>query len=332
MQQVTLGQSGKKVPAIGFGLMGLTWRPKTVSREEAIQVMRYAYEQGALFFNGGEFYGVPPNVNANLDLINAFFEQYPDAKDNVFLSIKGGLGPGLVPDGSPENVRRCVNNVLEHLKGSGKKLDLFECARVDKNVPIEVTIGELAKCVQEGLIGHIGLSEVSANSIRKAHAVHPISAVEVEFSLWSRDILFNGVYDTCRELGIPIVAYSPLGRGVLTGQIRSAESLPEGDMRHHFDRFKEENLRHNLQLVEKLGAIAKTKGCTLPQLALTWVLSHEGVMVIPGATKVERIQENMQAASVHLSSQELAEIKSLLDAFEVKGGRYNAHAEAHLDG
>ncbi|OZJ02813.1 hypothetical protein BZG36_05220 [Bifiguratus adelaidae] len=150
--------------------------------------------------------------------------------------------------------------------------------------------------------------------------------------MFTRDILSNGVYDTCRELGIPVVAYSPLGRGVLTGQIQTVDAFPEGDIRRQFDRFQEENLRHNVQLVQKLEPIAKAKHCTVAQLSLAWVLSHEGVIIIPGATKINRIEENAGSGRVSLSAQDLAEIKSILDAFEVKGGRYNAASAAYLEG
>ena len=200
--------------------------------EEALKAMRTALQLGANFWNGGELYG-PPDHNS-LQLLAQYFTKYPEDADKVVLSIKGGASPSG-PDGSEVGVRRSVDNCLKLLDGK-KKLDMFECARVDPKVPIEETIKVLATYVKEGKIGGISLSEVRAESIRRAAKVHPICAVEVEVSLWSTDPLTNGIASTCKELDIPLVAYSPLGRGFLTGDIRKKSDLGEGDMRHHRKR------------------------------------------------------------------------------------------------
>ena len=214
--QLTL--SSKSIGPIGYGLMGLTWRQPHLlpSQATAFSAMSTALSQGANFWNGGELYGSPDRNSCHL--LREYFTENPEAAEKIVLSIKGGLKKGqLVPDGSEENVRRSVEDCLEVLGGT-KKIDVFECARVDHNVSIEDTVGYLAKLVEEGKIGGIGLSEVRASTISRAAKVHPIAAVEVELSLWVTDILRNGVAETCARLDIPIVAYSPLSRGMLAGR------------------------------------------------------------------------------------------------------------------
>lgn len=245
----------------------------------------------------------------------------------MVLSIKGGLNLAtLTADGSPEGIKRSIENLLSLLDGK-KKIDIFECARVDKKVPIETTIREIAEYVKAGKVGGIGLSEVSAATIRRAHAVHPIAGVEVEFSLWSTEILENGVAATCAELGIPIIGYSPLGRGFLTGQIRSRDDLADNDMRRHFDRFQPGNFEKNLKLVDEVNKIATRKGITPGQLVLAWIKHQSGrnglpvIIPIPGAVKDIRVEENM--AKVDVTDEEVAEINAILKSIEIVGGRYN---------
>jgi pyridoxine 4-dehydrogenase len=270
----------------------------------------------------------------NLQLLNRYFTKYPEDASRVILSVKGCFDLAtLTPEGSPEGVRKSVDNVLRILDGK-KKVDIFECARVDRNTPIETTISTLAEYVKEGKIGGIGLSEASAQTIRKAHTVHPIAAVEVEFSLWSTEIKSNGVASTCAELNIPIVAYSPLGRGFFTGEIKSPNDFPEGDFRRHMDRFQPDVFYKNMELVDKVKAIAERKGCTPAQLALGWVRAHNGkegmptIIPIPGATTAERIVENMK--EVELSEADMAEIDKMLESITVLGGRYFEKAEDSL--
>ena len=240
-----------------------------------------------------------------------------------------------MPDGSEENIRRSVDACLAMLEGK-KKLDIFECARVDPKTPIETTVGVLATYVKEGKLGGISLSEVRAETIRRAHKVHPICGVEVELSLWSTDILTNGVAATCAELGIPVVAYSPLGRGFLTGEIRKKSDLPEGDFRHHMPRFQEDVFDKNIKLVDELQKLAKKKNCTGAQLALAWVKQLSGsegmpvIIPIPGATTEKRVIENLK--DVTLDKADMDEINEILGKVEVHGGRYPAAQQAMLDG
>ncbi|ORY13773.1 NADP-dependent oxidoreductase domain-containing protein, partial [Clohesyomyces aquaticus] len=263
---------GKEVGNIGYGLMGLTWRASPPSNEQAMKAMKTALACGCNAWNGGEFYG-PPDRNS-LHILNEYFTKYPEDAEKVVLSIKGGANPkNHSPDGSRENIQRSINECLKVLDGK-KFLDLFECARVDPNTPIEDTIGYIAEFIKAGKLGGISLSEVGAESIRRAAKVHKISAVEVEFSLWSTDILENGVAEACAELDIPIVAYSPLGRGFLTGQFKKFEDLPEDSMLRLFPRFQPDVFDENLKLVTEVEKIASKKGCSNVQIAMGWVIAH----------------------------------------------------------
>uniref|UniRef100_UPI00334356CA NADP-dependent oxidoreductase domain-containing protein n=1 Tax=Lipomyces chichibuensis TaxID=1546026 RepID=UPI00334356CA len=313
---------GNPIGPVGFGLMGFTWRPTLTPDDQAFATMKRAIEHGATFFNGGEFYGMPvPTLN--LDLINRFFTKYPEYADKVVLSIKGGVDLKIfAPNGSPEFVRESVENIIKHL-GTAKKLDLFECARVDRNVPIETTVAALGELVKEGLIGGISLSEVKPETIRRAAAVHKISAVEIEYSLWSTEARDLGVLSTSAELGIPVIAYSPLGRGFLTGQIRSRKDFNEDDYRLHFERYSEENFAVNLQLVDEITKLAQKKGIKPSQLAISWIKKHEDV--IPGLHIIP-IPGNL-ALVEPLTDDEFAEIGAILDKIEIKGGRYFKHHE-----
>jgi pyridoxine 4-dehydrogenase len=286
--------------------------------------MKAALESGSNFWNGGEFYG-PPNANS-LHLLYDYFKMYPEDSDKVVLSIKGGALPGtFTPTGDKAGLIRSIKECLKILDGT-KKIDIFECGRVDPKVPIEETVGYLAEFVAAGKIGGIGLSEVSAATIRRAAAVHPIAAVEVEFSLFSTDIQTNGVAATCAELDIPIVAYSPLGRGFLTGQIKSFSDVTE--FQKMGPRFHEENFHKNLELVETIKKVAERKGCTSAQLAIGWVTAHSGaeagvaqpiIIPLPGATTVSRVQENMK--DVQLTTEDMKEIDEILVTMPVQGPR-----------
>ncbi|KAK0104703.1 Pyridoxine 4-dehydrogenase [Cadophora gregata] len=323
---------GKEIGPIGFGLMGMTWRKQPQSEEQSFKALRASLEAGANFWNAGEFYGTP-DFNS-LTLLNKYFTKYPEDAEKVVLSIKGGL-VNMKPDGSPEGIKTSVENCLILLDGK-KSIDIFECARVDKNTPIETTMKALEEFVKAGKIGGIALSEVSAASVRRAAEVTKIVAVEVELSLWSTDILSNGVAAACAEHNIPVIAYSPIGRGMLTGQIKSPDDIPEGDMRKTMPRFLPENFSKNLDLVKELESLAKQKGCTPAQLALAWTRSiskkngNPEVIPIPGATTVERIFENSK--DITLTSDELKAIESVLSSFSVAGQRYDSHGMAHVEG
>ncbi|XXG99355.1 hypothetical protein Hte_005692 [Hypoxylon texense] len=318
--------AGKAVGPVGFGLMGLTrpWAP--TEYPEAMKVMKTALDQGANFWNGGMFYG-PPDANS-LQLLKYYFENNPEDAEKVVLSIKGAYDvKTLTPTGSPEAIRASVDEALRVLGGT-VKIDVFECARVDPTVPIETSVKALAELVKEGKIGGIGLSEANATTIRRAHAVHPIAAVELELSLFTPDALTNGVVDTCHELGIPIIAYSPVSRGWLTGQFRTVDDLPENDMRRRFPRFHPDNFDKNFKLVEAVEAVAKRKGATVPQVAISWV-RRQGTIPIPGSTKVERVVENCK--DVPLDEEDLAELRRIMDTIPIVGERYGGKFEEQLN-
>lgn len=323
--------AGHKIHSTGYGLMGLTWAVygDPVPYDEAFTAMKAALDTGANFWNGGEFYG-PVEANS-LQLLNAYFTKYPEDAAKVVISIKGGALPGqAIPDGSPENVRRSIDECLKQLDGK-KKLDLFECARVDPKTPIEVTLRTAKEYVDAGKIGGICLSEASEASIRRAAKVVKVEGVEVEFSLWSTEILDNGVAKACAELDIPIIAYSPLGRGFLTGQIKKLDDLGENDFRRHMPRFSPENFDKNIKIVEEIEELAKKKGVTSGQIGLAWVkkmAERPGmpkVVPIPGSKSPSRIREN--AVDVILSEQEMKEIDGILKSIDIAGGRYPHHTE-----
>lgn len=323
--------TGKEVGEIGYGLMGLTWRQNPPSQEQSFEAMRTALSLGANNWNGGELYGSPERNS--LHLLNEYFTKYPGDADKIVLSIKGGLKPGqMEPDGSKTGVQRSIDECLKVLDGK-KFLDLFECARVDPKVSIEDTVGFIADYVKAGKLGGISLSEVGANSIRKAHSVHPISAVEVEFSLWATEILENDVASTCAELGIPIIAYSPLGRGFLTGRYKKHSDLEADSPLHHFPRFQPDVFDENVKLLHAVEDIAKQKGVTPAQIAVGWVLAQSGtknmptIIPIPGATTSARIEENMKPAK--LNEEDMKALSEILEKFPPIGGRYHKAAE-HL--
>ena len=294
--------------------------------------MKAALDTGANFWNGGTFYG-PPNANS-ITLLKAYFDAYPEDREKIVISIKGGLAANMVPDGSPETVQKEVKDCLQAM--GIKSLDIFECARVDPKVPVETTVKALADLVKAGKLRGIGLSEVKAETIRRAHKVHPIAVVEIELSLWATESLRNGVVSNCAELDIPLVAYSPIGHGFLTGQIKSVDDIPADDMRRTFPRFQPENFSKNLDLVHELERLAKKKACTPAQLAISWVRSLSGtggrgvIIPIPGATTAERVQENSK--TVEMTEADHAEIDDILAKTDVIGGRYGGAIAALSDG
>ncbi|KAJ5610692.1 hypothetical protein N7510_007411 [Penicillium lagena] len=320
---------GKPVSQNGLGLMRLTWKDDVTPDEKAFKVLKAALAAGVNVWNGADFYGT--SDNNSLHLVNRYFTAYPEDADKVVLTIKSGIVDmrTFTMDCSPAGVRNFVDRANAILDGK-KKIDLFGCGRVDKNVPIEETVGALAELVREGKIGGIQLSEVSAATIRRAAKVAKIDMVEAEISLWATDVFENGVAEACAELNIAMVAHTPLGAGMLTGQIKSLDDMPANDYHRFFPRFQPGNFDTNLKLVEKLKQLAEKKQCTAAQLALCWVKaqsSRPGMpFIIPvfGARAEARVAEN--ATHIDLSSADLEDIKAILDSFPVAGGRYPAAA------
>ena len=307
-----------------LNLIDLTWRETPIPDSQAFAAMKAALNSGINFWNGGELYG-KPGANS-LHLLNRYFTKYPSDANKVIISIKGGMAPGkMAPDGSAKNIRRSIDECLKVLDGK-KFLDIFEPARQDPNVPLEETMNAMAQYVKEGKLGGIGISEVTAQQIKAAAAIHPIAAVEVELSIQTPDILTNGVASTCGELNIPIIAYSPLGRGLLTGQISKPSDIDPSDIRHHLPRFSAENMSKNAEMGAEIQKLAKAKDCTPAQIALAWVRSQSGrdgfgvIIPIPGSTTESRAVENSRELS--LSEAELREIEGIMGKHEVKGGRY----------
>ncbi|OLN81086.1 Pyridoxal reductase [Colletotrichum chlorophyti] len=319
--------NGQQVGQIGYGLMGLTWRPQPCSEEQAFEAMRAALNNGNNFWNGGEIYGTP-EYNSMV-LLERYFAKYPEDAEKVVLSIKGASDlKTLHPDGSPDGVRRSLDNVLAKLNGR-KKVDIFECARRDPNVPLDVTFGVIQKeYIDTGKVGGISLSEVSAATIHEAVKHARIVAVEVELSLFSTDVLTNGVAAACAQYNIPLIAYSPVGRGVLTGQIKSVDDIPEGDFRRYMPRFQPGTFEINLRLVDQIEQLAAKKGVTPAQFAINWTIALSRrpgmpeIIPIPGATTAARVNEN--AKLVEITDEEMAEIDATLAKFEVVGARYPA--------
>ncbi|XP_077253995.1 putative aldo-keto reductase 4 [Tasmannia lanceolata] len=316
VRRIKLGSQGLEVSAQGLGCMGMSafyGAPKP--EPDMIALIHHAVQSGVTLLDTSDFYG--PFTNEVL-----VGKALKGIREKVELASKFGIswaedGQTPIIRGDPAYVRAACEASLKRLDVDC--IDLYYQHRVDTNVPIEVTMGELKKLVEEGKIKYVGLSEASASTIRRAHAVHPITAVELEWSLWTRDIE-EDIVPTCRELGIGIVAYSPLGRGFFTSGPKVTDNLEEGDMRKYLPRFQGENLEHNARVFERVNEMATKKGCTPSQLALAWV-HHQGndVCPIPGTTKIANFDQNIGALSVKLTPKEMAELESFA-AF--KGDRY----------
>jgi aryl-alcohol dehydrogenase-like predicted oxidoreductase len=316
------------VSDMGLGCMGMSAFYGTSDEGEAIRTIHRAIELGCTFLDTAEMYGPFKNE----ELVGRALK---DRRDEVVLATKFGIRPDptaeepnrRVIDGSPENVRRSVDGSLQRL--GTDHIDLYYQHRIDPNTPIEETVGALAELVQEGKILHVGLSEAAPDTIRRAHAVHPITAVQSEYSLWSRDIEAE-VLPTLRELGIGLVAYSPIGRGFLAGRFSDPSELDESDFRRSGPRFTGDNLKHNQELAAKIREIAEEKGITSGQLALAWVLAQgEDIVPIPGTKRVSYLEENWGATEVQLTDQDLQRIEAELP--EVAGERYDRSGMAMLN-
>jgi aryl-alcohol dehydrogenase-like predicted oxidoreductase len=317
MPRRQLGRSGVSVSAIGLGCMGMSDFYGAADETRSIETMHRAIDLGVDFFDTADIYG--PFTNEEM-----VGRAIRDRRDRVVLATKFGNvrttdGRFLGINGRPEYVRQACDASLMRLGVS--EIDLYYQHRVDPETPIEETVGAMAGLVQAGKVRHLGLSEAAPATIRRAHAVHPIAALQTEYSLWSRDPE-GELLDTCRELGIAFVAYSPLGRGFLTGRYRSIDDLAADDWRRNNPRFQGDNFQKNLNLVGKVEQLAKAKGRTPAQLALAWLLSRgEDIIPIPGSTRIERVTENAGATSVQLSADDIRSLDAL--APTVAGERYS---------
>ncbi len=322
MQQRKLGPL--TVSALGLGCMGMTHGyTRTGDEASALATLARAVELGVTLFDTAEIYG--PFTNEIL--VGKGLKPF---RDRILIATKFGFrihagNPNDATaggtDSRPEHVREVAEASLKRL--GVEVIDLFYQHRVDPDVPIEDTVGAMADLVREGKVRALGLSEASAETLRRAHAVHPIAAIQSEYSLWSRDPEENGVLETCRELGIGFVPFSPLGRGVLTGALKTLEGMAESDFRRTLPRFSAENFDANLALVAELEAMAAKKGVEPGQLALAWVLAQGDFIVpIPGTTKIANLEKNVAAADIRLSPEELATLGDLLSPDKVAGARY----------
>ncbi|MEV0092352.1 aldo/keto reductase [Streptomyces sp. NPDC050738] len=325
MHTRTLGQ-GLTVSAVGLGCMGMSqsYGPNPGSRADMIGVLRAAVDRGVTFFDTAEVYG--PYVNEEL-----VGEALAPVRDQVVIAtkfgwdIREGDGKSVGLDSRPEQIRRVADASLRRLRTD--TIDLFYQHRVDPDVPVEEVAGAVGELVQAGKVRHFGLSEAAAPTIRRAHAVHPVTAVQSEYSLWTRDPEPE-VLPTLAELGIGFVPFSPLGKGFLTGTVDAATSFSEGDVRTSIPRFSEDNRTANQALVDHVTTLARAKDAKAGQVALAWLLAQQPWIVpIPGTRRIERVVENAGAAEVALSAEELADLDAVAARIGVHGDRYN---ETHM--
>jgi len=328
MKTRKLGRSGPEVSAIGLGCMGMAAFYGQPSDEgQATAVIHRALDLGVTFFDTAEMYG--PHTN-EIQVGKAL----ADRRDRAFVATKFGIGYNadrtkLTVDGSPANVRRAIEGSLKRL--GMDHVDLYYLHRVDPDTPIEETVGAMGELVKEGKVRFLGLSEAAPATLRRAHATHPITALQTEYSLWSRDPE-DELFATCEELGIGFVPYSPLGRGFLSGEIRSIDDLAPDDFRRSNPRFMGENFRRNLDLVEAVKAIAADKGVTAAQLALAWVLAQgEHLVPIPGTRRIRTLEENVAATEMVLTEEDLRRIESVFPKGAASGHRYAEAARGALN-
>jgi aryl-alcohol dehydrogenase-like predicted oxidoreductase len=327
MQTRKLGQQGLEVSALGLGCMGMSDFYGSRDEAEAVATINRALDLGVTFLDTADMYG----VGANEELVGRVVR---DRREWVivatkFGNVRGEDGSFKGVNGRPEYVRAACD---ASLKRTGLDfIDLYYQHRVDPDVPIEETVGAMAALVRAGKVKYLGLSEAAPATIRRAHAVHPITALQTEYSLWSRDVEAE-ILPTCRDLGIGFVPYSPLGRGFLTGQFKTPDDLGAGDTRRNHPRFQGEAFQKNLDLVAAIGAMAAEKGCTPAQLALAWVLAQDDDIVpIPGTKRRTYLEDNLGALDVELSHADLARIDKMLPPGAARGTRYPEASMATID-
>ena len=323
-----LGRSDLEVSALGLGCMGMSEFYGPADDTASLAVLNHAVDIGINFLDTADMYGVGRNEMLLARLLQT-------RRDEVVIATKFGNtrapdGAFLGVNGSPDYVRQCCDASLKRL--GVDHIDLYYQHRVDRSVPIEDTVGAMAELVRAGKVRHLGLSEAAPATIRRAQAVHPIAALQTEYSLWTRDVEAE-ILPLCQQLGIGLVPYSPLGRGFLTGAIRDTGQLAADDWRRNNPRFQAENLAHNLALVDAVTALAAARGCTPAQLALAWLLSRgPQVVPIPGTRSIARLDENAASAALTLTADELARLAAVLALQPVAGTRYPALAMAALNG
>ncbi|KAJ1665284.1 hypothetical protein IW140_000638 [Coemansia sp. RSA 1813] len=326
---IEIGVPGDKVrvPRIGLGTMGMSTSFGPTNDEESVKVLERSIELGCTFWDTAGFYG----LGHNEQLLSRVLK---NNRSKVFVATKFGLNLREPEDDPPkvfahyitgfsgkrEFVRECLHKSLERLDTD--YVDMYMIGRIDRDTPLEETVGAMAELVKEGKVRYLALSECTADDLRRAYKVHPIAAVEVEYSAWSLEIETDGLLDACRELGVTVIAYSPLGRGFLTGRVRSLDVLHGEDIRTILDRFQPENMGANLKLVDKFELLAARHNATAGQLALAWLLrQEENLIAIPGTKKIKYLEENLGAAQVKLSDAELKELRDVVDNADIQGRR-----------
>lgn len=324
MQKRKLGKSGPEVSAIGFGCMGLTYAYGSVmERQDAVKLLRAAVERGVTFFDTAEAY-----QNGNEEFVGEALEPF---KGQVVIATKFGFRNGEVAQGMdsrPENIRKVAETSLKRLRVDS--LDLFYQHRTDPEVPIEDVAGTIKDLIAEGKVKHFGMSEAGVDSIRRAHTVQPVAALQSEYSLWWREPE-KEILPLLEELGIGFVPFAPLGKGFLTGAIDANTTFAKDDFRNLVPRFAEDARKANQKLVDAVGLIAESKGVTRAQIALAWLIAQKPwIAPIPGTTKQHRLEENVGGADVELTPEDLAQIREALEGIEVQGARYPQHLQQRV--
>jgi aryl-alcohol dehydrogenase-like predicted oxidoreductase len=325
MQKRKLGKRGPEVSAIGYGAMGLShgYGPAT-DKQQAIALVRAAFERGVTFFDTAQIYGAE-----NEEIIGEALQPF---RGQAVIATKFGFdlsAKSQTLNSTPENIRAVTEGSLKRLRVDA--IDLYYQHRVDPNVPIEDVAGTIKDLITEGKVKHFGLSEAGEKTIRRAHAVQPVTAIQSEYSLWFREPETNGVFAACQELGIGFVSFSPLGKGFLTGKIDEKTTFDSSDFRNIVPRFSAENRKANQTVVDLLTRIAADKKATPAQIALAWILAQkQWIVPIPGTTKLHRLEENVGAANVELTASDLREIDAAVSEITVHGERYPAHLAARV--